>query len=229
MAYRGASKRGRRRANRLNYSLAPEPEFTYPFAALYPRELEEELRKLPRTHDRIQAALIACAEMDNSKPGSDRARFKAESAFRSALTEYVAIEDTLNRELPAGKPRFKLHGTQNPLPHVLELLRHLQIHGMANELSDITVSLWLKNVPGAEPVDVPAWIISDLADAQLLKLNAFAEGFYTPAQAAEMVNWVKTRQTKFGIGDIIHRGILETAERIVKTYLPQARAAGSPS
>lgn len=230
MANRGASRRpGRRRANRLDYSLAPEPEFTYTFTDLYPTELEEALRNLPRTHDRIHAALTACAAMKNSEPGSDRARRKAEAAFRSALTEYVAIEDTLNRELPAGKPRFRLHDTQNPLPHVLELLRHLQIHGMANELSDITISLWLKNVPGAEPVDVSAWVISDLADAQLLKLDAFADGYYTPAQATEMVNWVKTRQVKFGIGDIIHRGILETAERIVKTYLPKAQAASSPS
>jgi hypothetical protein len=228
MAYRGTSKRGRRRANRLDYTLAPEPEFTYTFTALYPQELEEELRKLPKTHDRIRAALMACAEMD-TKPGSDRARLKAESAFRNALTEYVAVEDTLNRELPAVKSKFRLLGTRNPLPHVLKLLRHLQTHGMANELSGITISLWLKNVPGAKPTDVPVWIISDLADAQLLKLDAFAEGFYTPAQATEMVNWVKTRQAKFGVGDIIHRGILEVAERIVETYLGKAQAAGSPS
>jgi hypothetical protein len=229
MAYRGVSKRGRKRANRLNYNLAPEPEFTYTFTALYPPEFEEELQKLPRTHDRIQAALMACAEMDVPKPGSGRTRLKAESAFRNALTEYVAVEDTLNREMPAGKPRFRLHSTQNPLPHVLKLLRHLQTHGMANELSGIIISLWLKNVPGAEPTNVPVWVISDLADARLLELDAFAEGFYTPAQATEMVNWVKTRQGKFGIGDIIHRGILEAAERIVTTYLPRAKGTSSPS
>lgn len=226
---RALGRRGGRRANRLDYGLAPEPDFTYTFPDLHPEEVEGELRKLPRTHDRVHGALTACAAMKNSKPGGAHARRRAETAFRSALTEYVAIEDTLNRELPAGGRRFRLHDTRNPLPHVLELLRHLQTHGMANELSEITVSLWLKNVPGAEPVEVPAWVISDLADAQLLELNAFADGYYTRAQATEMVDWVKTRQAKFGIGDVIHRGILETAERIVKTYLPKARAAGSPS
>ena len=67
------------------------------------------------------------------------------------------------------------------MPHVLRLLRHLQIHGMANELSDVIITLWMKSVPGAELTDVQVWVISDLADAQLLELDAFDEGFYTPA------------------------------------------------
>jgi hypothetical protein len=34
-----------------------------------------------------------------------------------------------------------------------------------------------------------------------------------------MVNWINARQTLFGIGDIIHRGIIEAAERVMATYL----------
>ena len=44
-----------------------------------------------------------------------------------------------------------------------------------------------------------------------------------------MANWVNTRQTQFGIHDTIHRGLAEAAERIVASYRPQAKGAGSLS
>lgn len=44
-----------------------------------------------------------------------------------------------------------------------------------------------------------------------------------------MVTWLTTRQSNFGIHDLIHRGLVEAAERIVTTYLPQAQSAASSS
>lgn len=218
MTNRRAAKKGRRRANRLDYGLLPEPESTPTFTSL-PEELEAAMQRLPRTLRRMEAALSSAREIDSSREGGARAQRRAESAFRSALTEYIAIEDTFKRERPAGTPPFRLLDTTNPLPHILRLLRHLQTHHTASELSGVTISLWLKNVPGAEPQDVPVRVISDLTETQLLDLDAFKEGYYTRAQAREMVNWIKARQEVFGIRDIIYRGVEEAAERIVSTYL----------
>jgi hypothetical protein len=106
----------------------------------------------------------------------------------------------------------------------------LQVHLVTNELAKQTISLVLKNVPGAEPVDITIWTIRDLTDAQFNELDAFKkQKHYTPAQATEMADWINTRQTQFGIHDLIHRGLVEAAERIVATYRPQAKGAGSPS
>jgi hypothetical protein len=163
MTNRRAAKKGRGRANRLDYGLLPEPESTPTFTSL-PEELEAAMQRLPRTLRRMEAALSSAREIDSFREGGARAQRRAESAFRSALTEYIAIEDTFKRERPAGTPPFRLLDTTNPLPHILRLLRHLQTHHTASELSGITISLWLKNVPGAEPQDVPVRVISDLTE-----------------------------------------------------------------
>lgn len=218
MANKSATKKAKKKSNKLDYSLVPEPEFTPTFMHL-PKELEEAMRPCLRTLERMQAALSSARGMDSIKPEGDHSRSRAESAFRSALIDYVSIEDILKRELPAVQPPFKLFDTENPLPHILKQLRNLQVHLVASKMSERAISLHLRNVPGAEPVDVTVWTISDLTDSQLLELDAFKEGYYTPAQATEMVNWLNTRQTLFGIGDIIYRGVIEAAERITATYL----------
>ena len=214
MAHKRAVKKAKK-PNKLDYNLVPEPESTPVFAAL-PKELEAAMQKLPLTLGRMEATLMAWSGMGSPKTGGQS---KAESAFRSALSEYVSIEDILNRELPSGQLAFRLLDTENPLPHILKQLRNLQVHLVASRMSDHTISLWLKHVPGAEPVDVTRWVICDLTAAQLLELDAFQKGYYTEAQATEMVNWLNERQTLFGIGDIIYRGVVEAAERIVATYL----------
>jgi hypothetical protein len=210
MAHKSAAKKAKK-LNKLDYSLIPEPEFTPTFMVL-PQELEKALQKLPRTLERMDATLWACHELGGG-------RSKSESAFRTALSEYASIEDILNRELSPGQPVFRLSDTENPLPHIMKQLRNLQVHLIASKMSDHTISLWLKNVPGAEPVDITCWIIGDITDAQLLDLDAFQKGYYTKSQATEMVNWINERQTLFGIGDIIYRGVVEAAERIVSVYL----------
>ena len=216
--------------NKLDFNLIPEYEFTAIFMSL-PRDIEAAIRQFPRTEERINSALTFCAQVMNCDPDKiPEAARKAGGYFRAALAEYASIEDAFNPERPAGTPEFRLHNTRNPLPHILKQLRHLQVHLVANELAKQTISLVLKNLPGAEPVDVTIWTISDLTDAQFNELDAFKKyKRYTPAQATEMVNWINTRQPQFGIHDLIHRGLVEAAERIVATYRPQAKAVGSPS
>jgi hypothetical protein len=196
-----------------------------------PQDLEEAMKKFPETEERFAGALMFCGHLRGCDPEkSPRAATRAGAYFRASLAEYASIEETFNRERPANTPEFKLHDTRNPLPHVLKQLRHLQIHLVTTGMSDFKTSLLLKNVPGAEPVEVTIWAISDLTDAQFNELDAFKKyKHYTPAQATEMADWISTRQSTFGIADIIHRGLVEAAERITATYLPQAKGAGSPS
>ena len=211
----------------LNFTLLPEFEFTATFMCL-PQNLEDALLRFPETSERVESSLMFCSNLTYCDPKKDScAALKAGRYFRAALAEYHSIEEAFNRERPDGSPSFHLYSTENPLPHILEQLRHLQVHLTINEMSDRQVSLWLKNVPEAQPVDVRIWTISDLTDTQLKSLRAFRnEKHYTATQATEMVHWVNTRQTDFGIHDLIHRGLVEVAERIVAIYLPQAQAAG---
>ncbi len=216
-------------AHSLDFSLIPDFEFTATFMCL-PQDLEEAMKKFPETEERFAGALMFCGHLGGCDPEkSPRAAMRAGAYFRAALAEYASIEDTFNRERPANTPEFKLHDTRNPLPHILKQLRHLQIHLVTTGMSDFKTSLWLKNVPGAEPVEVALWAIKDITAAQFNRLKAFKKGHYTAAQATEMADWISTRQTTFGIHDIIHRGLVEAAERITATYLPQAKGVGSPS
>lgn len=101
MANKRATKKAKKKSNKLDYSLVPEPEFTPTFRHL-PKELEEAMRPCPRTLERMQAALSSTRGMDSIKPEGDHSKSKAESAFRSALIDYVSIEDILKRELTRG-------------------------------------------------------------------------------------------------------------------------------
>lgn len=217
-------------ANNLDFNLIPEYDFTAIFMKL-PNALEAAISKFPQTEERIDGALMFCAHVMNCRdPEKVPAPARRTGAyFRAALAEYASIEEAFNRERPAGTPEFKLLDTENPVPHILKQLRNMQIHLVASKMSPQTVSLIMKNHPGAEPVDVTIWTIKDLTAAQFNDLNAFRRGHYTPAQAAEMVTWLTTRQSAFGIHDLIHRGLVEAAERIVATYLPQAQSATSSS
>jgi len=210
---------------RINFDLIREFEFTATFMCL-PKELEAALVGFPETSERIESSLMFCSKLTYCDPKEDRlAATKAARYFRAALAEYVSIEEALNRERPLGTPEFNLYSTENPLPHILEQLRHLQVHLTISEMSDRSVSLWLKNVPGSEPVDVRIWTISNLTDSQLTSLRAFKNGkHYTAAQATEMVKWINTRQADFGIHDLVHRGLVEVAERIAAIYLPRTQA-----
>jgi hypothetical protein len=170
-----SKKQATKKVNKLDYKLVPEPDSTPTFTDL-PPDLMAAMRKLPRTLGRMEAALRSVYEMDNFKSGDAGAQSRAEGQFRNALVEYVAIEDTLNHELSPLQPKFKLFDTENPLPHILRLLRHAQTHRTANEMSSITISLWLKLVPGAQPVDKVVWVIKDLTDAQFRNLDSFKWG-----------------------------------------------------
>jgi hypothetical protein len=210
----------------INFNLLPEFEFTATFMCL-PQNLEGALVRFPETLERIESSLMFCSKLTYCDPKQDRrAGMKAGRYFRAALAEYVSIEEAFNRERPSDTSEFNLDSTENPLPHILEQLRHLQVHLTTSEMSDRRVSLWLKNVPGSKPVDIRIWTISDLTDSQLTSLHAFKnEKHYTATQATEMVNWLNARQTDFGIHDLVHRGLVEIAERIAAIYLPQAQAA----
>lgn len=184
----------------LDFRLLPEFEFTALFMSL-PQDLEAALLRFPETSERVEGALMFCLKLTYCNPKQDsRAAAKAGAYFRAALAEYASIEETFNRERPSDTPKFSLHSTQNPLPHILEQLRHLQVHLATNEMSDRQVSLWLKHVPGSQPVDFRIWTISNLTDSQLNSLRAFQRAkHYTATQATEMVNWINVRQSEFGI------------------------------
>lgn len=211
MSQAKAPARTTRRPRTLNYDLVPEPEFTPTFMSL-PSELEDSMQRFPRTLKRMKAVLTNCCGIKISQPQ------QAENAFRAALTEFAAIEDLLNRELPEGNLKFRLLDTDNPLPHILKQLRNLQVHLEGSSIAGHQISLWLKNVPGAEPIDMLVPTIADLTDTQLLELDAFQKGYYSQAQASEMVAWINTRQLLFGIDDVIYRGVVEAAERITAVY-----------
>lgn len=216
-------------ANKLDFNLIPAYESTSPFMML-PRGIESAIKRFPETEERIDGALMFCAHIMNCEPESTpNAARRAGAYFRAALGEYASIEEAFNRERPRSTPKFRLRGTENPVPHILKQLRNVQVHLAASKMSERVIALIMKNYPDAEPVNVTIWTMNDLTDAHLKRLRAFKEGHYNRAQGTQMVNWINTRQTQFGIHDIVHRGLLEAAERIVKTYLPKAQAAGSPS
>lgn len=200
----------------LQFTPLPDNEWTPTFMSL-PLELEDRMKHAPLTLERLNGCLYLAFLATSVDANSKYSAVRAGACFRGALAEYASVYDMAKLEFSNQERRINLQETENPLPHILKLLRHLQVHFVSTPVKDKTVSLWLKKMPDAKPVDCIVWYIEDLTPNQFLGLRAFKakSPFYSPEQAELMIEWLKAAQAKFGIADVIWRGVVEIAERLV--------------
>lgn len=104
---------------------------------------------------------------------------------------------------------FELRSSENPLLHVVELLRNEQVHLQAIQLSPGQVSLWMKLVPGAVPVNVTRWFVPRLDAATLCRRReARAYG----SQLNDLIEWFDSVQRPLGVGDVLQRAATALGE-----------------
>lgn len=147
----------------LDFSLLPKDEsFERRSVRIGPPEpLKARLAPMRQTLERVESAVWLAAQ--SSKQSES---WRAAALLRASLADYCAIEEMQDLDQP-GVPHFKIGTSQNPLLHLLELLRHLNIHVKTAEMAAHSISTVWGNLES----DMNVYVISNLDAHDLATLR----------------------------------------------------------
>lgn len=185
-----------------------------------PGDIEDLLEStLPETSARLEGAVNFCWHISGSTEtlfaGESRTTRRRESFLRASLAEFISIEETLQRDLPAldeKLPPFKLTDSSNPLLHLMRELRNLEIHLSSSKL----VSSKIPVLFAGKEKEITNWIISDLTTQKFEKLRNAKK--YRPEDILQMIEWFNEAQLDWGVTDLLFRSICEVAEMLATHY-----------
>jgi hypothetical protein len=188
----------------LDFSALPLKEFfsTRSIFTKLSDPIEARLSRLPLTLERTRSAVMF-AEMATRKTEE----WIAAAYLRAALTEFCSMEEVLKNEFPNGSP-YSLVRSSNPLLHLLELIRHLNIHVRSVKAERLALPVTM----GEHTFDLDVYIVSDLDPADLATLRNGKH--YSSQDLSKMVDWFVKSQHYWGAGYIIRVGVEAFAEEI---------------
>lgn len=143
-----------------------------------------------------------------------------EGCFRAALTEFASIEEVQAldyAELGISRTPVRLNDTPNPLLHIFREMRNLEVHLRQSALRKHTKSvLWgnMSQPSEATPLTIAIWTAEALTPQVFAQLRNARN--YTADQIAQMISWVNSAQSEWGIQDVFLLAIEEYC-RLLKT------------
>jgi hypothetical protein len=193
---------------KLDFSLLPgDTAFeARPLLIGLPDAVRSRFSSAPQTLERIECALMFAGQAPKqSEP------WRAAGFLRAALAEYCSIEEMQAVDMPSSK-HFKLASSPHPLIHLLELVRHLNIHVRTTQTRSHSIEFTAKG----QPFDMNVYVITDLRAADLASLRNGAK--YDRADLDQTVQWFLARQVHWGAGDLITMGVNRFAEELCSHY-----------
>lgn len=168
----------------------------------YSEELRSRLRSMPETLERADRAVMFAQEAaKQSEPW-------ASAAFlRAALADLSSMEDVQKIDRPPSPP-VKVADGQNPLLHLLVLVRHLNIHVKAmrvdSEHSEILFN-GLKLFLDDKAIIWSVLVVTNLSSSDLAALHNGAK--YEVSDLQRCVAWFDERQKSCGVDKLISQGV----------------------
>lgn len=193
----------------LDFGLLPQLDSYRVFLSL-DDEIKTALAKLPETLARAKGACHHCHGVR-----SDGAIEAKESALRSALAEFVSMEESLERDVNNARvvaAPVKITESQNPLLHSIRELRNLEIHLQTSRLKSVEKPV----IYVGDNCQTDIWVVGDIAESDFMKLRNAKH--YKRDDVVEMVDWFNWAQKEWGIDQLIYRAIVEYCRMIIKTY-----------
>lgn len=174
--------------------------------------IKKALSRLPETLARANGACHHCHEVRDDDAGAVEAR---ESALRSALAEFVSMEESLGRDLNnamIGAAPVKITESQNPLLHIVRELRNLEIHLQTSRLKSVTKEVTYVG----DNYQLDIWVAGDITESDFMKLRNARR--YKRDDVVKMVDWFNRAQKEWGVDQLIYRAVVEYCRMIIKTY-----------
>ena len=133
--------------------------------------------------------------------------WRAAAFLRAALAEFCSIEEM--QKLDRGKgPHFAVTASPNPLLHLLELMRHMNIHVKSVEVKPQKIGI----IFGDIEYELDSYVVSNLDARDLASLRNGQH--YDISDLQRCVTWFNSRQTEWGAGDLIRMGTIILAVQI---------------
>ncbi|WP_404419488.1 hypothetical protein [Marinospirillum sp.] len=179
---------------------------------------------LPEGHDDIYerfCCAIYMAACINSKTSLYiMPPYSASKAYlRASLAEFVSIEDALKLKCPAVYEDFSIVKSSNPLFHIMKLLRDYNIHLGVTTLLESEIPVALEAKP-EEVHDIDTLIVNNLEVNSLMMLRNSKH--YSDSELINMVDCFNIQQRRFGVADLIIRGLVMYSSHIKKILTKQS-------
>lgn len=173
-----------------------------------PPKMKFRRKDFPELHDCLSASIYMANQIELIEEGSIYLRIdKLRPIYlRASLNELCRTEDFCKSQ---NKP-FWFPESDDPLLHMLKLLRNYHVHLSSNELSEgATLVKW-----GENEVVYNSFIIDNLHHEDLKKLDS-SEG-YTDEQLIELVELFERAQRQFGIVQLIYNAALHVQKLVIQ-------------
>ena len=167
-----------------------------------PKDMEVRLLPLPQILERVRSASYL-AELSSKQDES----WLAAAYLRAALADYCSIEEMQKIDRPS-TVHINLATVTNPLLHLLELMRHLNIHVKSSQAERVAVAAKFDS----HPFDLPIQVVSNLEAQDLIALRNGKH--YAPSDLRQMVTWFNKAQLHWGAGYVVRLGVEAFAELI---------------
>lgn len=201
----------------------PTIDYGHVFVSL-DEKVENKLPTFPQTYSRAECAMRFCWFISGGEDtlfhaDLDRRNRLREGFLRAALAEFVAMEETLVRDLDSiniNKPAIKIKNSSNPLLHILRELRNLEIHLTSSTLSAEQRNFMWKPFGEERNITTNIWYIDNLHLSDFLQLRNAKN--YDSVELEACVNHFLVEQKNWGICEMILRGINLYSEEIIDEF-----------
>ncbi|MBY7858304.1 hypothetical protein KW419_08470 [Vibrio fluvialis] len=196
---------------KLDFKLSTKVEHGY---LLIP-EPAKELAEFPDVYDRVCSVIYHCTMVAN-EPVKKCISLSAKDAthIRSALCEFVGIEDLLKQLYPTlSNNSFAIYKSENPVLHMIKLLRNYNVHISNSQLSQKSMKVRTK-LDNFQEFDVTVGYISNLS-LESLKLMYSANN-YTDSQLIRMIEVFECEQHEFGVTTLIQKAVIDYSQHLAK-------------
>lgn len=173
---------------------------TLDFGHVLPPPISPQVVKNPKLRNCLRIAIYMASQIEMAH-ASLRLRLDPirSGYFRAALAEIIRTEDIMQE---SGTP-FRFRDTDNPLLHILKILRNYEIHIGQNHISAGNVLVRHGEAEGV----YESFIVTNLNTDELLKLKD-VPGYYTAEQLDELIKLFDTHQRRFGVVQLLFNACL---------------------
>ena len=180
----------------------------------------EYLRDYGEVYDRFCSAIYFAASIGKENNlYMISAKAQAEGYLRASVADFISIEDLLRAMYPNYTVEYSLLKSTNPLFHFIKQLRNYNIHLSTTSISSRNISISFASDKSGNAHKIDAYYIDNLDINEFLKLDCFVKHHnYTEDQFSKIIDLFRVEQSKFGVGDLLIRGILEYG-KIVEKFL----------
>lgn len=193
----------------LDFSLLPDISFFEHRSVLImlPDNLEARLAVLSQTLERVQGAVMFAEQSTKqSEP------WRSAAFLRAALADYCSIEEMQKADSSTSSSYLRLEDMKNPLLHLLELIRHLNVHVKTVQAAPHRVSAtW-----GDQKTDLDVFVIANLNANDLAALKNGKH--YALDDLQKAVTWFQEAQLHWGAGYLVRVGAESFAHELCMHY-----------